>query len=177
MPFTPFHMGPGLAIKALAGRRFSLLTFGMAQVAMDIEPLVGMIRGSQVLHGATHTYVAALVIAVAVAVVAPPVCRPILRRWNREVLAFRLDWLAVPQRWSVSAVATGALLGTLSHVALDSIMHADIAPGAPWSDSNALQGVLPLASLHWSCVAAGILGSVTWVLRAWTGRRKDRNEG
>ncbi|MCB1770876.1 MAG: hypothetical protein KDJ31_14465 [Candidatus Competibacteraceae bacterium] len=42
MPFTPLHRGPGLAIKALAGRRFSLLTFGIAQVAMDIEPLIGL---------------------------------------------------------------------------------------------------------------------------------------
>jgi hypothetical protein len=38
MPFTPLHMGPGLAIKALAGHRFSILTFGIAQVAMDVEP-------------------------------------------------------------------------------------------------------------------------------------------
>ena len=47
MPFTPFHMGAGLALKAVAGRHFSVLTFGIAQVAMDIEPLVGMLRDSQ----------------------------------------------------------------------------------------------------------------------------------
>ena len=46
MPFTPRHLGPGFAIKALAGRHFSLLTFGVAQVTMDIEPLVGLIRGA-----------------------------------------------------------------------------------------------------------------------------------
>lgn len=56
MPFTPFHMGAGLALKAVAGRHFSVLTFGIAQVAMDIEPLVGMLRGAAVLHGPTHTY-------------------------------------------------------------------------------------------------------------------------
>lgn len=33
MPFMHLHMGTGLAIKALAGRRFSLLTFGIAQIA------------------------------------------------------------------------------------------------------------------------------------------------
>lgn len=55
MPFTPFHMGAGLALKAVAGRHFSVLTFGIAQVAMDIEPLVGMLRGAAVLHGPTHT--------------------------------------------------------------------------------------------------------------------------
>ncbi len=62
MPFTPFHMGPGLLVKAVAGRHFSILTFGIAQVAMDIEPLMGLMRGATVLHGPTHTYPAACVI-------------------------------------------------------------------------------------------------------------------
>ncbi len=34
MPFTPFHMGPGTAIKAVTGRHFSLTIFGFAQVLM-----------------------------------------------------------------------------------------------------------------------------------------------
>ncbi len=83
-----------MAIKALAGRHCSLLTFGIAQIAMDIEPLVGLIRGSEVLHGPTHTYLAALFIAIVVAVVSPPICRPILRRWNQELSYYRLEWLA-----------------------------------------------------------------------------------
>jgi biotin transporter BioY len=66
MPATPLHMGAGLAIKALAGRHFSVLAFGVAQVAMDIEPLVGIISGADVLHGPTHTYLGAFVIAVVV---------------------------------------------------------------------------------------------------------------
>ena len=70
MPFTPFHMGAGLALKAMAGRHFSVLTFGMAQVAMDIEPLVGMLRGAALLHGPTHTYLGAVPIALATAALA-----------------------------------------------------------------------------------------------------------
>lgn len=50
MPFTPLHMGPGLAVKALLGRRFSLTVFGFSQIAMDIEPLARMIRGDTLLH-------------------------------------------------------------------------------------------------------------------------------
>ena len=46
VPFTPFHMGPALALKAVSGQYFSVLVFGIAQVAMDIEPLVGMIRNA-----------------------------------------------------------------------------------------------------------------------------------
>ena len=158
MPFTPFHMGPGLAIKALAGPRFSLLTFGIAQVAMDIEPLVGMLRGTDVLHGPTHTYLAAPFIAVAAAVVSPWVCRPILRRWNRELIHYRLDGFVESESFAPGPGLAGALAGTLSHVMLDSIMHADIAPLAPWSGSNALLGFVSLGALHQLCVAAGLLG-------------------
>ena len=80
MPFTPFRMGPGLAIKAAGGRYFSVLAFGIAQVAMDIEPLSGMIRGADVLHGWSHSYVGATAIGLLVLLLAPPLCRPILRR-------------------------------------------------------------------------------------------------
>jgi hypothetical protein len=37
-------MGPGLALKAAGGRRFSLLIFGFAQVLIDVEPLVRIVR-------------------------------------------------------------------------------------------------------------------------------------
>ncbi len=174
MPFTPFHMGPGLAIKALAGDRFSLLAFGVAQVAMDIEPLVGMIRGAPVLHGATHTYAAALVIAGIVALVTPPLCRPLLRRWNREVSLAHLPWLASPPLKRVPVIA-GAFAGTLSHVALDSLMHHDITPLAPWSNTNSLLDLIPLPALHQACIASGALGLAAWLALRWW--RRDRSAG
>ena len=39
MPFTPFHMGPGILIKSLLQGAFSLMVFGWAQIVMDIQPL------------------------------------------------------------------------------------------------------------------------------------------
>ena len=44
MPFTPIHLGPGLAFKAIGGRHFSLMVFGGAQVLMDLEPLIGILQ-------------------------------------------------------------------------------------------------------------------------------------
>lgn len=96
MPFTPFHMGPGLAVKALGGRHFSVLVFGIAQVAMDIEPGIGMLRGADVLHGWTHSYAGATVIGLLVLLLAPPLCRPILRRWNAELQHHRIGCCAHP---------------------------------------------------------------------------------
>ncbi len=178
MPFTPLHLGPGLAIKALAGPRFSVLSFGIAQVAMDIEPLVGLVRGADVLHGPTHTYLAALLIGLVVAALSPPICAPILRRWNQELSLHRLDWLAAPQSFARAPVIVGALVGTFSHVMLDSIMHSDIAPLAPWSSANALLGLISIGALHQFCILSGLFGVAVWLALAWRKRRADvRGEG
>lgn len=176
MPFTPFHMGPALAIKAVAGPRFSVLSFGIAQVAMDIEPLVGMLRGTQVLHGASHTYWAALVIAAVVTVMAPAMGRPLLRRWNRELSHYGGDWLQTPPLRSTAAVAAGAFLGTLSHVALDSVMHADITPLAPWSYGNGLLGLVSIAALHGLCTALGVVGILAWWVQGLRRRAQPRSD-
>ena len=60
MPFTPFHLGPGLAIKALGGHRISLLVFAGTQVLMDIEPLLGLLGLIDSLHGVSHSLAGAL---------------------------------------------------------------------------------------------------------------------
>jgi hypothetical protein len=177
MPFTPFHMGPALALKAVSGRHFSVLTFGIAQVAMDIEPLIGMIRGSDILHGWTHTYAGATFIAIMVILMAPPLCRLILARWNFELQRHNLSWLGTDSRLGWVAASTGAFIGTYSHVALDSIMHADMAPLWPWGRSSAWLGVISIGDLHAACVVAGLLGVLAWFALGWRAKKQRRPDG
>ncbi|NEX19887.1 DUF4184 family protein [Thiorhodococcus mannitoliphagus] len=172
MPFTPLHLGPGFALKALGGRHFSFLAFGLAQVAMDIEPLAGLLTGAQRLHGSTHTYLAALGIALVVAAMTPPIGRPVVRRWNREVAWARLPWLTVSADFTRVSVLAGATLGTLSHVWLDSLMHADITPLAPWSEANGWLGAVSVEALTIGCLLAGLLGLTAWLVLTW--RRGQR---
>lgn len=173
VPFTPFHMGPALALKAVSGRYFSVLAFGIAQVAMDIEPLVGMVRNADVLHGWSHTYVGATFIGILVALVAPPLCRLISARWNSELEHHDVGWLGSPENVGWVPVSTGVFVGTYSHVALDSIMHADISPLSPWSESNRLLGVISIGELHTVCVAAGVFGVAVWItLGLWVKRQR-----
>lgn len=176
MPFTPFHMGPGLAIKVVGGRYFSVLVFGIAQVAMDIEPLIGMIRGADVRHGWSHSYVGATAIGLLVMLLAPPLCRPMLRRWNRELQHHRLDWLRSPEAIGWLPASTAAFLGTYSHVVLDSVMHTDITPLSPWSTANALRGYISIDALHSACVISGLFGAAAWLI-AGLWRRRRRREG
>lgn len=158
-------MGPGLALKSVAGNHFSVLMFGVAQVAIDIEPGIGMLRGSATLHGWTHTYLGATIIAAAVLMLGRPLCLAILKRWNRELVAHRHSWLTSPENLTWPAAAAGAFIGTYSHVALDSLMHFDIRPFSPFSSDNGLLNLVSYQALHVGCVVAGVAGVLLWVLR------------
>ncbi len=160
MPFTPFHLGPGLAVKAIAGRHFSFLVFGFSQVAIDVEPLVHILRGDPVLHGFTHTYLGATLIGAASVLVGRPVCQFLLRRWHPgEQYPFQV-WLRGTGEISWVAAIIGAFVGTYSHVFLDSLMHRDLRPLAPFSPANGMLYAISVGWLHVLCVASGIFGIV-----------------
>lgn len=171
MPFTPFHMGAALIVKPGLDRNFSVITFGIAQVAMDIEPGIGMLTGAAVLHGPSHTVLGALVIACLVMLISPRVCSLLLGRWNKEVTHYgRSRWVQAetPPR---KAVMLGAFFGTLSHVALDSLIHHDILPLLPFSRSNPLSGLITHDAVYLACTVAGVLGAAAWLSLKWIGRR------
>lgn len=170
MPFTPFHMGAALIVKPAAQKHLSLITFGIAQIAMDIEPFIGMIRQSDILHGLTHTLIGAIIIGVFVAFASPSICRPLLRRYNREVASYKLDWLSEPTEPTHFAIWSGALWGTLSHIILDSFMHDDIQPFAPFSGINPLLHVIAHDDVYQLCSALGTAGCTAWLLTKWLRR-------
>jgi membrane-bound metal-dependent hydrolase YbcI (DUF457 family) len=174
MPFTPFHMGPGLVLKAIGGRHFSVLVFGIAQVAMDIEPLLGLLRGAPVLHGWTHTLLGATLIGVPVALLGPFVCNPILRAWNAELQTQGAVWLASPPSITRLAALSGAFIGTWSHVLLDGVMHADLHPFAPWSQLQPWRGLIGIGELHGACIVSAVAGVLCWLAVAGWRRRRAR---
>ncbi|GAA4403057.1 hypothetical protein GCM10023089_06910 [Quisquiliibacterium transsilvanicum] len=162
MPFTPFHMGAGLVVKPGMDRNFSVITFGIAQIAMDVEPGIGMLTGAAVLHGPSHTVLGSLVIACIVMLVSPWACCLLLKRWNKEVTHYGLARWVQQETPPKKAVVLGAFFGTLSHVALDGLIHHDIQPLLPFSGSNPLAGLVAHDAVYQACVVAGVLGAAAW---------------
>ncbi len=149
MPFTPFHFGPGAAIHAVAPKQVSFLAFCASNVLIDIEPLYFILTQQYPLHCFFHTYIGAVL------VVGATVALFVGARW----FAARL-WLPNWLHWKelgLLAVVAGAAVGSASHVFLDSLMHRDITPFAPFSDINPLLHAVSLTTLHLACVAAGIV--------------------
>lgn len=55
MPVTPFHLGPGALIKAIAPRQGSLTTFALANGLIDLEPILCFLRTGDPAHRFRHT--------------------------------------------------------------------------------------------------------------------------
>lgn len=165
MPFTPFHMGFGLAAKAAGDSRIGLVSFGVAQVLMDIEPGVRMLTGSGDLHGWSHTVGGALGVAGVATAGSKWLTSWLVRRWNAESAHYGLKWLCVPTSTSYRDLGVGALVGTLSHVVLDSLIHADMRPLAPFSSANPLLGLVAHDTVYSSMVVLGVLGGLAWLIR------------
>ena len=164
MPFTPLHMGPGVLLKAVLEGGFSLIVFGWAQIVMDIQPLVLLLMGEGHLHGFTHTYLGAAPLAVVSA----------LTGKHLGELGLRLMKLPryVPIRWPVAFIS--AFVGTYSHVFLDSVMHADVEPYAPFSTANGLLHLVSQETLQWMCLGSFVLGGGIWLATELRSRKKDR---
>jgi hypothetical protein len=152
-------MGPGIAIKALLQGSFSLMVFGWAQIVMDIQPLVVMITGEGHVHGFSHTYVGATLLALFSAL-----SGKYLAEIGLFMLGMNKQW-RVKITWWVTFLS--AFIGTYSHVLLDSIMHADMLPYYPVSPNNQLLGLISVTSLHKLCIYSGLLGGVFYFSISW----------
>ena len=159
MPFTPVHMGPGILIKAILQSSFSLMVFGWTQIVMDLQPLIVIITGAGHLHGFTHTFVGALLIAMIAA----------LSGKYLSEFGLKLLKLGGPEpieiKWWVAFLS--ALIGSFSHVFLDAIMHSDVEPFFPFSLNNGFLALVSIETLHRLCLYSGLLGAVLYFGLQW----------
>jgi len=174
VPVTPLHLGPGLLLKGAAGRHFSLLVFAFSQAVMDIEPVVRILRDDPIVHGFTHTYLGATLLGFVALFAGRPLCQYLLRRFQPDPRSPFLVWLHGGNDISWSAAAVSAFLGTYSHVFLDSFMHDDMRPFAPWSDANGLLLKISIDALHLVCVGTGLAGVLLLAVSALRGRARTR---
>ena len=151
MPFTPFYMGPGIFIKSLLHGSFSLMIFGWAQILMDIQPLVALITNEGKLHGFSHTFLGASLIAVISAITGKHISEIGLK-----IIGYSTIMKPIKILWGVTFVS--AFIGTFSHVVLDAIMHTDVEPYYPFSTSNNFLSILSIQLLHELCIFCGLIG-------------------
>ncbi len=153
MPFTPFHMGPGILVKASLQGSFSLMVFGWAQIIMDIQPLIVLSTGKGQLHGFSHTYFGASLLAVLAGI-----SGKYLSEFGLMILGIAEKENPVKIVWKI--VFVSSFIGTFSHVVLDSIMHSDVEPFYPFYFLNSLYGIVSTSQLHKFCLYSSLIGAV-----------------
>lgn len=107
------------------------------------------------LHGYTHTLAGALLIGALATLIGRPISLFVLRRISAQYKPF--SW---------AATATGAFVGTFSHILFDGLMHSDMRPLWPLFHGNPMLGLVPLDTLHTACEALGIAGGLAVWLRS-----------
>lgn len=171
MPFTPFHIGPALAVKAAVPRYFNIPVFAFTQVAIDSGVLVGLaLRGDLSYHEVLHTLVGGTVAAGVALSLLRPLIQPGARLWNKLAGAQPGSLAYMETRIPLPAAVISALAGGWSHVLLDAATHSNIAPFAPLAGGNPLFGLLsPLQAIA-LCLLLGAIGGGMLALR----RRNNR---
>jgi hypothetical protein len=164
MPATPFHLGPGLLIKAAAPRQFSMAAYSLAQVVIDIESGFYLARGTYPVHRDMHTFVVGgmigLLCGLLVSRIGAWYARP--RDVVREAFAaeYRL-WVALPS----------GIFGGLFHVVLDGLMYADIRPFRPFFVANPFYGLVSVRMIYLFCVLTAVVGAALLLAWEWQPRR------
>ena len=166
MPFTPYHMGPGILFKALLRGGFSLMIFGWVQILMDLQPLIVMVTNEGRLHGSSHTYLGATLIAFFAAVSGKYLVQFVLG------LLPQAKHRGVGISWAVAFLS--AFVGSYSHVALDSIMHSDVVPFWPFSQANHLLGIVSASVLQDVCVYSGLAGAALYFIVSYLLSRHNK---
>jgi len=167
MPITPFHLGPGALFKAAVPRHFSFTVFTFSQALIDLEPIGFFLFTGDPVHPYLHTALGAALVFLASWLGGRPVCEWFLRWWNRQLSPAQARWLAVESRIDGLSAAIGAFAGAYSHVAIDSIMHVDVRPFAPFSAASPWLLLVSIDALHWLCVLAGAAGAAILALARW----------
>ena len=154
-------------MKAAVPRHFSFTVFAFSQALIDLEPIGFFLFTGDPIHPYLHTYLGATLVFLTSWWVGRPVGVWALRVWNAWLSPAQAAWLAYEPRISTMAAGTGAFTGAYSHVAIDSIMHGDMAPFAPFSDATPWLLIMSLETLHLACIVAGIIGLAGLSLIRW----------
>ena len=169
MPFTPVHMGPGILIKAVLQSSFSLMVFGWSQIVMDVQPLIVMLTGEGHLHGFSHTYIGATLLAILAGL-----SGKFLSELGLKILILSHRENPIVIRWKV--VFISALIGTYSHVFLDSMMHSDVMPFYPFLNANVFLSWLTIDQLHKLCLYSGLFGAGLYYGLHWYFMKKPKHK-
>jgi hypothetical protein len=157
MPFTPFHLGPALGLGIPLRKYIHLPTFIVANVAVDIEPLlVLLLRLNYPLHGYLHTFLFAFFFGIAIGF-AMFYLEKFLHPLYKTLLLTPNGTLKLK-----SFLVAGAF-GAMLHVLFDLPLYPEMQPFFPIT-ANPLLNSVSSSTIYNICVWLGILGIIFYAI-------------
>jgi membrane-bound metal-dependent hydrolase YbcI (DUF457 family) len=164
MPFTPFHLGPGLLIGLIFFPYLFLPSILLGSVIVDLEPLAFLLLDLPVLHLFFHTFLGATIVALIMSVVVF-----FLRGVFEKLMVFFL----LPQIGSPLNVAMAALIGAYSHIILDAFLYPEMQPFWPLL-GNPFLGLVSSPTIYLFCVFCFIIAIPIYLLQIWRIKRRAK---
>jgi len=167
MPFTPFHLGPGLLVGLLLLSFIDFPTFLIASVIVDVEPLLVLTFNlNYPLHGFFHSLLGGTLTAFLLALVMRPI---------RKQISPLLSFFKLEQKVSFKRILVAALSGIYIHILLDSRMYTDIRPFYPLEYNPLLTtGIFAGLDVYIFCIWSFCGAAIIYVIRLFLFRRKSR---
>ncbi len=158
MPFTLFHLGPALAVGLPLRKYVHLPTFIVANVVLDVEPLLVMLfRLNYPLHGYLHTFLSAIAVGLLLGYV--------MFHFERPLKGFYFKFqLETNKTLPLKSFLLAGVSGTALHVLFDSLLYSEMHPLFPYLANPMLSYHLSTLSVYMICVWLGILGITYYIL-------------
>ena len=156
MPFTPFHLGPALMVALLLFELLYAPTFIIANIILDLEPLIIIIQGhNSPLHGTFHSLTMSLPVAFVIALV---------MYYFRGFTGSILERASLPQETNLTKIIISSILGVWIHVLLDSFLYPDLSLLYPFK-VNPLLGLVSQNNIHIFCIVSFFIAFVVYLVR------------
>jgi membrane-bound metal-dependent hydrolase YbcI (DUF457 family) len=147
------HFGINGSVALLAGKRVDFLSCVIANIVIDIEPFLALIVGLNIpVHGISHTFLGGLVITIVFFIPFGIICNQ-FRTTKKNLWSYLL----------------GGIVGMFLHILFDSLIHRDVRPLFPFSDTSfTINGIGPYVIPIW--VGGYILLVVIFLLKRYKGK-------
>ncbi len=145
MPFTPFHFGIALLLWSLILALDPIALF-IGSVILDLEGVAWFFGLHDQPHGISHTILSAVLVAFILAL--------ILNKFYKRKQTFAIILLS-------------SLIGTFSHILIDSTIYPEMNLAWPFGYWNPLFGLITLGDAYEFCKLAFVIGLILLGVRKY----------
>jgi len=156
MPFTPFHLGPGLGLGLPLRKYLHAPTFLLANVIVDMEPFLVLFLGLRYpLHGYLHTFLLAIPLGIVLGY-----AMFLLERFLQPL--YKIFLFETGDSLSLKSFIVAGVLGVGFHVLLDTPLYSDITPFYPII-ANPFYNPALILEIYSLCVWMGGIGIIYYI--------------